>query len=38
MLGLLAWSISSKYRERYLREKFGWWRLIAKVKSEKLAK
>jgi hypothetical protein len=25
-------------REKYLREKFNWWRLIAKVKSDKLAK
>lgn len=38
MLGLLMWSINSKHRERYLREKFNWWRLIAKVKSDKLAK
>lgn len=38
MLGLLIWSISSKYRERYLREKFNWWKLIAKIKSNKLEK
>ncbi|CAD8207619.1 unnamed protein product [Paramecium pentaurelia] len=38
MLGLLLWSISSKYRERYLREKFQWWKLIAKIKSNKLEK
>ncbi|CAK61775.1 unnamed protein product (macronuclear) [Paramecium tetraurelia] len=38
MLGLLIWSISSKYRERYLREKFNWWKLIAKMKSNKLEK
>ncbi|CAK64956.1 unnamed protein product (macronuclear) [Paramecium tetraurelia] len=38
MLGLLLWSISSKHRERYLREKFNWWRLYSKVKSDKLQK
>lgn len=38
MLGLLLWSISKTHREKYLREKFNWWRLIAKVKSDKLAK
>ncbi|CAD8112533.1 unnamed protein product [Paramecium primaurelia] len=38
MLGLLLWSINSKYRERYLREKFQWWKLIAKIKSNKLEK
>ncbi|CAD8109927.1 unnamed protein product [Paramecium primaurelia] len=38
MLGLLLWSISSKHRERYLREKFNWWRLFTKVKSDKLQK
>ncbi|CAD8124479.1 unnamed protein product [Paramecium sonneborni] len=38
MLGLLLWSISSKHRERYLREKFNWWRLFSKIKSDKLQK
>ncbi|CAD8123445.1 unnamed protein product [Paramecium sonneborni] len=38
MLGLLIWSISTKYRERYLREKFNQWKLIAKIKSNKLEK
>lgn len=38
MLGLLMWSINSKHRERYLREKFNWWRLISKIKSDRLTK
>ena len=32
------WSINSKHRERALREKFNWWRLFSKVKSDKMAK